>query len=81
MLKSKFKIAGSFIVGCIFAHFSRNAIFFYNTVPYTVSIQENVDKNFEQSDIIFMYQKNRTDDTFYKMLSYSDNIIFIGDQK
>src|SRR3954469_5166815 len=80
MLKSTLKMTGSFITGCIFTFFLHNSIFFYNTVHYTVPIQEKATINFEQPNIIFMYQKNRTDDTFYKMLSYSDNIIFIGDQ-
>src|SRR6266511_454914 len=75
------KIIGSFLSGCIFVHVLYDMAFFYNTVPYTVPSQEKIKLDFEQTDIIFMYQKNRTDDTFYKMLSYSDSIIFIGDQR
>ncbi|KAF0509719.1 hypothetical protein F8M41_018555 [Gigaspora margarita] len=71
----------SFILGFMFSFFTQHMVLFYNTVPYTVPLQENMQKNFEQTNVIFIYQKNRTDDTFYKMLSYSDNIIFIGDQR
>jgi hypothetical protein len=81
MLKPKLKIVGSFLLGGLFAHFSHNLIFFYNTVPYAVPVQEKTELNPEQKDVIFMYQKNRTDEAFYKMLSYADNIVFVGDQK
>lgn len=81
MFKNKIKYIISFITGIIIMNYIIIIYFFKNTKLYTIKSLENIEINLKKEDIIFIYQKNRTDELFYNMLKYSDNIIFVGDKK